>query len=146
MLRKFNRKWIKRSHYFCNKNEVQQNEWSRFWKIWKNSYFSYYPTHTSEFLYKPLHYIIKPNQDAYKCSRDKTDFVPNWNNCQKLNRAGNYLPKVNNRNTRKRCEACSKLTIKTLERHHWRRSGVFIVNFEHISHLALVSLLLTLNI
>ena len=26
-----------------------------------------------------------------------------------------------------------------------RRSGVFIVNFEHISHLALVFLLLTLN-
>ena len=27
----------------------------------------------------------------------------------------------------------------------WRRSGVFIVNFEYISHLALVILLLTLN-
>ena len=27
----------------------------------------------------------------------------------------------------------------------WRRSGVFIVNFEHISHLALVFLLLILN-
>ena len=27
----------------------------------------------------------------------------------------------------------------------WRRSGVFIVNFEHISHLVLVSLLLTLS-
>ena len=29
---------------------------------------------------------------------------------------------------------CSKLTIKTPER-HWRRSGVFIVNFKHNSHL-----------
>ena len=28
---------------------------------------------------------------------------------------------------------------------HWRRSGIFIVNFEHISHLVLVFLLLTLN-
>ena len=28
---------------------------------------------------------------------------------------------------------------------HWRRSGIFIVNFEHISHLALVFLLLTLS-
>ena len=37
---------------------------------------------------------------------------------------------------------CSRLTIKTLEQ---RRSGVFIVNFEYISHLALVVLLLTLN-
>ena len=52
-----------------------------------------------------------------------------------------YLFKVNNRNTRTRCEICSKLTIKTPE----RRSGVFIVNFENISHLVLVFLLLTLN-
>ena len=39
--------------------------------------------------------------------------------------------------------------IETLEqeRHwrHWRRSGIFIVNFEHISHLVLVFLLLTLS-
>ena len=28
---------------------------------------------------------------------------------------------------------------------NWRRSGVFIVNFKHISHLVLVFLLLTLN-
>ena len=37
------------------------------------------------------------------------------------------------------------LTIKTLERHQWHRSGVFTVIFEHISRLVLVSLLLTLN-
>ena len=45
---------------------------------------------------------------------------------------------------------CSKLTIKTLEQgvkyiHHWPRTGVFIVNFAHISHFVLVFLLLTLN-
>ena len=44
---------------------------------------------------------------------------------------------------------CSKLTIETLEQDvkyvHWRRSGVFIVNSEHISHLVLVFLLLTLS-
>ena len=51
----------------------------------------------------------------------------------------------NNSNNRKRCKICSKLTIKTPERLHWRRSGVFIVNFEHISHLILVFLLLNLN-
>ena len=55
------------------------------------------------------------------------------------------LPKVNNRNTRTRCETCSKLTIKIPERRQWRRSGIFIVNFEHILHLVLVFLLLTLN-
>ena len=45
--------------------------------------------------------------------------------------------KVNNRNTRARCEIYSKLTIKTPKRSQWHRSGVFIVNFEYISHLAL---------
>ena len=30
---------------------------------------------------------------------------------------------------------CSKLTIKTPERHPWHRSGVFLLNVEHISHL-----------
>ena len=56
-----------------------------------------------------------------------------------------YLLKVNNRNTRTRCEICWKSTIKTLERRQWRCSGVFIVNFEHVSHLVLLFLLLTLN-
>ena len=56
-----------------------------------------------------------------------------------------YLLNVNNRNTRTKCEICSKLTMKILERRHWDRSGIFIVNFEHISHLVLVFLLLTLN-
>ena len=58
---------------------------------------------------------------------------------------GVYLLKVNNKSTRTRCERCLKLVIKTLERRHWRRSGVFIVNFEHISHFVLVFQLLTLN-
>ena len=56
-----------------------------------------------------------------------------------------YLFKINNRNIRKKCEICLKLTIKTPERLHWRRSCVFIVNFEHISHLFLVFLVLTLS-
>ena len=50
--------------------------------------------------------------------------------------AGNCMFKVNNRNLRTKCEICSKLIIKT---------GVFIVDFEHISHLVLVFLLLNLN-
>ena len=60
--------------------------------------------------------------------------------------AGNYMFKVNNRNTRTRREICSKLTIKIPEGRQMRRSGTFILNFEHISHLVLVFLLLTLNI
>ena len=49
--------------------------------------------------------------------------------------AGIYMFKVNNRKTRTWCEICSKS----------RRSGVFIVNFERISHLALLFLFLTLS-
>ena len=42
-----------------------------------------------------------------------------------------YLFRVNNSNTRKRREICSKLAIMSLQ----RRSTVFIVNFEYISYL-----------
>ena len=35
-------------------------------------------------------------------------------------------------------EICSELTIKTPKKCHWLRSGNFIVNFEHVSHLFLV--------
>ena len=45
--------------------------------------------------------------------------------------AGIYMINGNNRNTRTRCEICSNLIIKT--------PGVFIVNFDHISHLVLVN-------
>ena len=46
--------------------------------------------------------------------------------------------KVNNRNTRTRCEIVPMCQL--------RHSGVFKINFEHISHLVLVFLLLTLNV
>ena len=42
----------------------------------------------------------------------------------------------------KGCEIYLKLTIETPERHHWRSSDVFIIDFEHISDLFLVFLLL----
>ena len=41
--------------------------------------------------------------------------------------------KVNNRNTRKRCEIYSKLTQKNSRTTSMTFSGVFIVNFEHIN-------------
>ena len=53
-----------------------------------------------------------------------------------------HLLKVSNRNTRTRCEICFKLPIKAPESRHWRRPAV---NFEHISPLVLVFLLLTLR-
>ena len=41
--------------------------------------------------------------------------------------------KVNNSNIRARCAICSKLTIKTPERNHWRHSYVSIVNFQQVN-------------
>ena len=74
------------------------------------------------------------NQRCWKKTPDRRlkSYTGNWNYP-----AGNYMFKVNNRNTRTRCEICSKLTIKIPERCHWR--------IKHISHLVLVCLLLTLS-
>ena len=44
-----------------------------------------------------------------------------------------------------RCEICSKLTTKVPGRRQGRRSGIFIVNIEYISHLFPLFLSLTLN-
>ena len=52
---------------------------------------------------------------------------------------------INKRNTRKRCDICSKLTTKTWEQRQWRLSSVFITDLEHILHFLLVVLLLTLK-
>ena len=53
---------------------------------------------------------------------------------------GIYLLEVNNRSTRTRGEICLKLTIRTPEQRHCCHSGVFFVNFEHISYLALLNI------
>ena len=49
-----------------------------------------------------------------------------------------------NRNSVNKCEICSKLTLKIPEWRRWR-CRVSVVNFEHISNLFPVFLLLTLN-
>ena len=60
--------------------------------------------------------------------------------------ANKYMPKVSNRNTRIRSKTCSKLSKKKSLRRHWYRSVGFTVNFEHIIHLILVYILLTLTL
>ena len=60
------------------------------------------------------------------------------------NPVGNYMFKVNDIN-RTKWEIFSKLTMKIPKRRQWRRSGVFIVNFEHISHFFQVSSVPILN-
>ena len=72
------------------------------WKIWKSKYHeneTLFSLWMKKFIYRVLMRIIP---------------------------VGIHLLKVNNRNTRTRCEMCSKLTIK---KQSWYRSGVFIVNF-----------------
>ena len=54
-----------------------------------------------------------------------------------------YLFQVTIRNSGKMCEIFSTLTIKTPKRSQRHCSGVFTVNFKHISHLFLLFLLLT---
>ena len=50
--------------------------------------------------------------------------------------ASKQLPlQNNNKNTTKRRQICSKLTIKAPKRRRRRLSGVLNVNFEHTSHL-----------
>ena len=69
---------------------------------------------------------------------------------------GVYLLKLNIENFDKMSGICSKLTIKTTKHQkkwnlfkvgklQWRRSVAFVVNFEHILHITLVSPLLTLS-
>ena len=50
----------------------------------------------------------------------------------------NNLFKVSNWSTRIRCENCSRLRTKTLERYQWRHSSVFIVNCKHILNFVLI--------
>ena len=47
-----------------------------------------------------------------------------------------------NRNTRKVYETCSRTKVKSRERGQWLRFGVFVDNFENISHFFQVFLLL----
>ena len=56
-----------------------------------------------------------------------------------------YLFKMTTETLEEKRELCSKLTTKTREPFQCRRSGVFIANFEHISHICQVFLLLTFN-
>ena len=67
-----------------------------------------------------------------------------------INPSGIYLLEVNIRNTRTRCELCSKLTIKIPERRHDVVLVSLLITLKHISHLVLVFILnivhITLNV
>ena len=56
------------------------------------------------------------------------------------------LSKSTEETLEKNCELYPKITMKTPEQRQWRRSSVFIVKLEHISHFSLVFLFLTLQV
>ena len=75
--------------------------------------------------------LLPFNNFSTLCMKGLNEFVSNTGRVP----AGNYLFKVSSRNTRTRCEISSKLTIKTPGQCQWHPCGVFIVIFEHVSHL-----------
>ena len=61
--------------------------------------------------------------------------------CQKqVFAAGICFLKVNNRNTKTRCEICSKLTIKAPKRRHWCRKLFECKKFRRQEFLSLLML------
>ena len=51
-----------------------------------------------------------------------------------------YMLKASDKNIRIRFKICSKLTQKTTEWYHWRRSGALLVNFKHFTLSSIVSI------
>ena len=72
------------------------------------------------------------------CSRFAFQLLLIWSNqfCIAMMKVSIYMSKINNWNTRTVYKICPDITIKAPERwRQWGRSGVFIVNSEHISHV-----------
>ena len=81
------------------------------WQLWFQNFFSWGCLREISFWVKI--YNFTSVSVSYNCWHDTTR---NETHCRCYSPAGNYMFKVNNRNTRTRCEICSKLTIKTPER------------------------------
>ena len=74
--------------------------------VWQDREKIFWFVSIQEFYFFPIFKLFH----SFYCNKNLSDisFCP----------ASIYLFKVKNRNSRKRCEICSKLTIKTLERRH----------------------------
>ena len=60
------------------KNEIPNLD---FTKIWTNTNYSYSQTHTSDLLYRLLHYVTTTNKYIFTISRDKKNLTPNCDFC-----------------------------------------------------------------
>ena len=118
---------LKLENLWINVKGFLKFSWGKKWSLTKLSIFTFYLESKTKFWWNSI------SIQYHK--------LVSWFLCP----AVIYVLKANYKNTRARCEICSKLTIKTPEQRQWCRSGVFVVNFEHISQLLLVFLLVTLN-
>ena len=108
--------WINSTDY-CMKTKKQ---WKCYWKMTFPE-FSILPTCLSlDFSQSMTYFVCKLSQSAFTYSKSTIKYQNMW-------------------------ILFEKLTIKTPERRKWRRSSVFIVNFEHILYVVLVFPLLILN-
>ena len=114
--------------YFETMHRNKWEQWMDTLEHWKINTLELYMKTTLQSYYLICHTHLLPILLLYWLTKHLADM---------------YLLRVNNRNTKTRCEICSKLTIKTPERCCWHRSSVFIVNFEDISHPILAFLFLT---
>ena len=124
----------------------EQHEQSTNYVIWKLILFLYCPINKLEIFWKYFSNLQGTNKIQKKRMQNKKIQIKPTLNIKlalHVNCWCQHMFQVNNRNTRTRCEICSKSTIKTPE--DSRDSSVFIVNFDHILNLALVFLLLTLS-
>ena len=125
--------------FFFKKERTEKKTWQNTLKHLRNSYLYFFGRNCiSNKNYLPrLLWISGGEPFSSKCSlliAVKTEKQKNGTLVRKglsIHPANIYLFKVNNRNTRKICKICSKLTIKTPERRQWRSSGVFIINIFH---------------
>ena len=82
----------------------------------------------------------------YAGNRTSINFMRSFNKVWlKPQPSRQLLVQINNRNIRTMCKICSMSKIKTPERRQWRGCGVFIFNFEQISHIVLMFPLLNLS-
>ena len=73
--------------------------------------------------------LFSPRNNTLSQNKDLASFVFTWPWALFLGTfsAGNYMFRVNRRNTRTRCKVCSNLTIKTPEWHHCHFAVVFLL-------------------
>ena len=88
------------------------------------------------------HLPVHSSSRKYSTSRK---FFLKWMRLENIKSKNDWNVKKVTQSKQIHAQNMFKVNKKTPERRHWPRSNVFFDNFEHISHVILVSLLLTLS-